>query len=648
MPRRKNGRERLKFFPFILLGFGVLLLVCIFSELRDTCTEVNAIVTDRNALLLSFYFPQFHPIPENDRFWGANFTEWSNLRRHKESASVYHELTSPSHDLGFYSLLDVNVRAKQAELANQHNIDGFIYYHYWFHGKAVMEGVLNALLVDGQPNVSFALCWANEHWTKRWDGGDNEVLLSQEYHQGDTEGHYLFLRRFWRHPMHVRHANGAIPFFVYRISSQNSRALSEIVAKWRTWMKRDGLGNLHLVELLGVSHLDSVVPWADAVGEFWPLYKNVKAKRRRSECQHRCHYPGTFVSWNNSPRHVLDGKATWIHQTTAAFGASLRAAIRRSAAVPPDCFRMVLISSWNEWGEGNVLEPDEVRGKQRLREVAAAVRDTSFPIVNPELRTCVVARTYAGHLSDPFYNVSAFVRSLQSTSANWHLLLVPTDAKDSLPALIAQLVETFASDRRITVISPPLDLQSEYDSCLSAYHLTDWAVRQCDISSEWVIVTNADNTYGSRSLDLLRNASSDVDMLILAAQSRYHRWNYFRHQIKHLPDCRPFPPTAQMRRAEVPHLRTTDIGQVALRYRRVISDEVYFSSAYPHVCQAEDSFVFERLVASGWRYAAVPWTADENAYFMHNPNPASCHRLGGVARLGRLFALHLRRQTGST
>lgn len=578
-------------------------------------------MSPRSPLLYSFYFPQFHPIPENDKFWGVNFTEWTNVRKYVQSASQYHDILLPAEELGMYDLRDVDVRTRQAKLAKEHGVAGFIYYHYWFSGKPVMDSVLNALLIDGQPNVAFMLCWANEHWTKRWDGGSNDVLLKQQYDLADIDAHYHFLVKFWRHPLHTRGPSGEIPFFIYRIDEENQQNLTLMISSWQDFLRRDGLGRLHVIQLLGHSTSAPLVSWADAYGEFWPAYGGLIALDSPIiRHQHTCHYPGVLRSWNNSPRHVNDGKATADVSNAFEFGKRLRLAMSKVARAPT-CFPFVLISSWNEWGEGNVLEPDSMNGRATLREISASVQD--FLPVREAPLVCIVARTTPEQWNHRFYNGASFLSSVRALEANWQLLLLPIHFHED-SSFESVLVEASRCDNRTSVLLSPSPLRTPFDPCLNGYHLTDWAIRRCSPRTEWVIITDTTNVYEARSLQALMHVASPIDMVILRTKSRYHRWNEFRTTS---PDCRPLTSDDL-----IVDLRSgmADTGQVALRYRRVLAEEVFFSASYPSVCQTSGGRTIAQLAASGWRSELAPLS--EGVYFMQNPNPESCHRLGGLWR----------------
>src|ERR1700682_5554230 len=179
--------------------------------------------------LISMYLPQFHPIPENDEWWGTGFTEWANVTKARPKYRKHYQPHLPS-DLGFYDLRLSETREAQAELAKRYGIHGFCYYHYWFNGKRLLERPFTEVLASGNPDFPFCLCWANENWTRRWDGREQETLLRQRYSPEDDRAHIRALLPAFEDARYIR-VEGKPFFVVYRTGHMpDPRRTAEI---WR-------------------------------------------------------------------------------------------------------------------------------------------------------------------------------------------------------------------------------------------------------------------------------------------------------------------------------------------------------------------------------------------------------------------------------
>ena len=232
-------------------------------------THLNGTIESKPARpsLLAFYLPQFHPIPENDEWWGPGFTEWRNVVRGHSLYPNHHQPNIPG-ELGFYDLRMPEVREAQAALADAYGIFGFCYYHYWFSGRRILEMPFDEVLRSGTPEFPFCLCWANEPWTRNWDGGAREMLIAQRYSADDDRKHIRWLTKAFSDERYIRIGERPV-LFVYNVGAlPNPEQTAEI---WRAECARAGVGDPFLVQF---ETFGNTMPPAstgfDAAAEFLP------------------------------------------------------------------------------------------------------------------------------------------------------------------------------------------------------------------------------------------------------------------------------------------------------------------------------------------------------------------------------------------
>lgn len=356
---------------------------------------------------LAFYLPQFHPIPENDEWWGRGFTEWTNVAKARPLFRGHYQPQLPA-DLGFYDLRVPETRALQAELARGAGVHGFCYYHYWFGGRRLLERPFAEVLASGEPDFPFALCWANENWTRAWDGGAAEVLLGQVYSPEDDLAHIRALAPAFADPRYVR-VDGRPLFLVYRAEHlPDPRRTAEI---WRAEAVRLGVGDPYLCRIeteltrrapaefgfdAAVAFQPDPTRMARTRFERWPRRVVRRAFRRNSQFRHNTippyqllaregierisdqvdypRFPCVTPSWDNSPRRRA-GQA-WIYSgaTPDAYERWLTEVVRRRPLRPHPDQDLVFINGWNEWAEGNHLEPCQRFGSAWLDATARALK----------------------------------------------------------------------------------------------------------------------------------------------------------------------------------------------------------------------------------------------------------------------------------
>ncbi len=340
----------------------------------------DGVSADKSIKAIAFYLPQYHQIPENDRWWGEGFTEWTNVRKAKPLFPGHYQPHEPA-DLGYYDLRDPEIREQQAELARRHGIHGFCYYHYWFMGSRLLNLPLDEVLASGRPDFPFCLCWADEHWTRAWDGRQGEILMEQRFSPEDDREHIRWLLRVFQDKRYIR-IKGK-PLMLIYLSTRMPDA-SATVALWRKEAARAG-EELYLcrVESAPYECYDPGLKGFDAAVEFQPDWGNLGRPKAKLQGDHLVfdyeavvkqmlakgippykRFPGVTPMWDNSPRRrqaavVLDGS------TPGLYEAWLAGIARRIDDYRLD-ENLLFINAWNEWGEGNHLEPDMRHGKAYL------------------------------------------------------------------------------------------------------------------------------------------------------------------------------------------------------------------------------------------------------------------------------------------
>src|SRR5262245_48407283 len=196
-----------------------------------------------HALLIAFYLPQYHPIPENDAWWGKGFTEWTNVSKARPLFRGHDQPRRPT-DLGYYDLRVPETRFAQAELARAYGLEGFCYWHYWFEGRRLLERPFNEVLASGEPDFPFCLAWANETWSRRWLGEERDILMKQGYSTEDDRNHGRWLTRAFADPRYIR-IGGRPVFLIYRpFDLPEPRATTDA---FRGACVKEGLPEPHLI-----------------------------------------------------------------------------------------------------------------------------------------------------------------------------------------------------------------------------------------------------------------------------------------------------------------------------------------------------------------------------------------------------------------
>lgn len=349
----------------------------------------------RRIRTIAIYLPQFHPIPENDAWWGEGFTEWTNVRKAKPNFEGHMQPHVPT-ELGYYDLRTPDTRERQALLAQQHNVDGFCYYYYWFGGRRLLHKPLDDLLSSRSPDFPFCVCWANENWTRSWDGQDSHVLIAQQHSPEDDIAFIESLFDAFKDPRYIR-VNGRPILLIYKTHLlPDIRATAE---RWRRHCRQHGIGELYLACVHNSGNpalnINPKTIGFDAAVEFPPSGKGVPTDGPASMLN--SHFRGRFYSyeltatsfmrtplppypflrtvmpaWDNTARRQ-DAAHIFLGSSPEVYAHWLSAAAEWTARYRSGDERLLFINAWNEWAEGNHLEPDLRYGRAYLEATQRAL-----------------------------------------------------------------------------------------------------------------------------------------------------------------------------------------------------------------------------------------------------------------------------------
>jgi hypothetical protein len=379
----------------------------------------------KKARVIAFYLPQFHPIPENDKWWGKGFTEWTNVKKAQPLFNGHYQPRIPA-DLGYYDLRVPEVRERQAEMARDAGIEGFCYWHYWFgDGKQLLERPFKEVLETGKPDFPFCLGWANHSWTnKSWDVGEKKVkkgmLIEQFYSEGDYIKHFYSALPAFKDKRYIRVDNKPlfVVFMPHAILNPN-----RFITIWHELSRQNGIDGIHFVGIYHLPKVTSVINkiWYlfypidytdqynnilkigfDAVcsnGAFGAQLKTSKYSFAYNHIRRKINhpiiskydyseiikylfvqedgwenvYPVIMPNWDRTPR---SGKVAdiWHGSTPELFEKHVCNALEVIKHKKEE-HKILFLKSWNEWGEGNYMEPDSVFGSKYLESLKQALKN---------------------------------------------------------------------------------------------------------------------------------------------------------------------------------------------------------------------------------------------------------------------------------
>lgn len=430
------------------------------------------VFSEESGRVIAFYLPQFHTIPENDDWWGEGFTEWTKVGAAKPVYDGGTHPISPHSSIGFYDLSDPNVMKDQSRLARTYGVDGFLFYFYWFAGKTLLEKPLENLLRNPQINMPFMLCWANENWTRTWDGAAESMLIGQEHSAEDDIAFIKHVSTCFHDQRYIR-VDGKPVLVVYRPDLlPNAVETSE---RWRSWCINEGIGEIYLISSWSYTKDDPRDIAFDAVMEFMPnnsapddlpvdpgglnddfsgrLFDWLSLASRSQE--YSVHHPDFQLfrtitpGWDNTARRPETG-TRFVGDNPADFGRwAFNAISDVRARVSNSQERFVFVNAWNEWAEGAVLEPTKEKGFAYLDSLRQAKLDVESPKFLPNLAS--KGFVLVGHDAEPM--------GAQRLTLN----IAKTLVKDGLSSVIL-LLEGGPLVPAYEEIAPTLVLGSEKDN----------------------------------------------------------------------------------------------------------------------------------------------------------------------------------------
>lgn len=442
----------------------------IFVEYKEN-DNINSLVK-----VIAFYLPQFHPFPENDQWWGKGFTEWSNVGKARPNYEGHHQPHQPIH-LGYYDLRIPEVMEEQARLAKQYGIYGFNFYFYWFAGKILMDTPLEAMLLNKNVDIPFCLTWANENWTRRWDGQENDVLIAQDHSDDDSLSFIRHLIKYFKDDRYIR-IDGKPVVMIYRASIIPNMATTAKL--WRKEVQKHGIPDLYLVcaQTFGIRSPNEF--GFDAAAEFPPhtvqstdireelnlinsnfkgyvfSYDQVVENVVRQEEPDYKLFRTAMLSWDNTARkqdhsHIFHGFSLLRYKQWMD---SLCNRVYNNPKYSLD-EKIVFVNAWNEWAEGTHLEPDRKYGYGYLQTTydVLANYDTKHKAIQ-NVRRLARRNDYAvivhAHYPEVIPSLVKYLRNIEETGFDLYVTATSASILDELsrycPEAHLRLVENRGRD----------------------------------------------------------------------------------------------------------------------------------------------------------------------------------------------------------
>lgn len=467
--------------------------------------EAKVLSFDKERLTLkaiAFYLPQFHPIPENDKWWGKNFTEWTNVTSAKSLFNGHYQPHLP-HDLGFYDLRIPEIMKQQIDMAKSFGISGFCFYKYWFDGKSLLEKPLEIFLQNPDWDIKFCLCWANENWTRRWDGQDKDILIEQNHSPSDDLNFIKSIKKYLCDERYIRIDNKPI-IIIYRPSIFPN--IKKTIKIWRGYCLAEGIGEIKvgMAQTFGEFNpkkynLDFAVEFpphnfpaieiSDKIdtsetfkGHIYDGESIINQYTNKNTSSNFTLYKTVMMNWDNTARKK-NKASLYLGISPNRFKGWLTNCCAELLKNNSPDNRLVFINAWNEWAEGTHLEPCSKYGYaylNRINEVLKkfAIKDDLVSIIVP---------IYNGEK----YLLETLTSLKNQTHKNIEIIAINDGSTDSS----LKIVENFAS------INSSINISIISQDNLGAHHAINNAMKKAN--GEIVTICNHDDNFKPTRIETL-------------------------------------------------------------------------------------------------------------------------------------------------
>ncbi len=685
----------------------------------DTCTDFlhyesqqdfSTSSRDHDVKVLAFYLPQFHPTPENDLWHGKGFTEWTNVRAANPLFEGHYQQHRVHPDLGHYSLKTVETFHKQVALMQKSGVHGQVFYHYWFGGRLILEAPAKLLLANPSVDMPYCFCWANENWTRRWDGDDADVLLAQNYSDQDARDFIRYLIAFFKDPRYIT-VDGRPVLQVYRPSSiPNAKAYVDI---WAQECEQAGLKAPYTVAVLtrgAVSPkefgMDAGVErvlhdWTDGAVkdirgqlDFYDKFQGhilgyeamSKFYMDQTGAKDFDYFRSIVPIWDNTARY--GPKAYVVHGSTPRlFQNWLEACIDHARSTLPADRRFVVVNAWNEWAEGAHLEPDTRYGYSYLNAVGRALTRgeptaPSSAVAAVDRLHLVIEPTVVASMGSCEVLSQRFLHGLRQALAALQTAAPATSVSVSDASLARTLgLSHSASPAWVCVVREPvlMNAQTLVELCSVGARRLGNAVANTYGAKALVSVTDGDGVHA----DLLHTAplvliapvgvSKGLRRVAFAAAAQAFRFASARHapdpgsavttvirvhKSGHLRELRWALNSLQAMHDVVvqPLICAQDLSKDQLQEIRGMADEMGWHASHPVLIhefksQNGEGDLRSEMMNFGLRYAKTPYVAllDHDDLMLPNAYAYLIGRLKATGRavsFGRVFATTREAATG--